>query len=389
MTTHITGFSVYPTSDMSEEVFDPAADDFIAELAQFVFDANTVADEVNTKTDSCTTSAATATTAAATASTAASTAVNAPGAGGTSTTSLTIGTGSRSFTTQTGKNWAPGQPVIIARTSAPTTTWMAGIISAYTTGTGAMSVTVATGWTAGSGTFTDWTISLTAPTPSALPITGSFLTQATARLLGRTTAGTGTPEEISVDSSLTLTAGILSVTVPQGLVLLASATASSSATIDFTSGIDSTYDEYELHLHNVVPASASASPFIRLSHDGTTWPSTNSYSYAFRGYTSSGTDVSLSNASAAAIQISNNPDSSAGASGISGVFRLFRPATAGIKKHATFHMVADPQTGGAIEVDIGAGEIKDATTVVVGIRFLLSSGNIASGNFKLYGVRKT
>jgi hypothetical protein len=93
--------------------------------------------------------------------------------------------------------------VIIARTSAPTTTWMAGIISAYNSGTGAMSVTVAAGWTAGSGTFTDWNISLTAPTPSALPVTSSFLTQATARLLGRTTAGTGAPEEISVDSTLT------------------------------------------------------------------------------------------------------------------------------------------------------------------------------------------
>lgn len=389
MTTHITGFSVYPTSDMTEEVFDPAADDFIAEITQFVFEANALADEVNTNTDTCNAAAGTAAADAATATAAANAAVNAPGSAGTSTTSLTIGTGSKSFATQTAKNWLPGQPVIIARTSAPTTTWMAGIISAYNSGTGAMSVTVAAGWTAGSGTFTDWTISLTAPTPSALPVTSSFLTQAAARLLGRTTAGTGAPEEISVDTSLTLAAGVLSVTVPQGLVLLATASASSSATIDFTAGIDSTYDEYELHLHNVMPASSSAAPFVRLSHDGSTWPSTNSYTYAFRGYTSGGTDVSLSSASGSAIQIANNPDNTAGASGISGVLKLYRPSATGIKKHATFHFVSDPATGGAIELDVGVGEIKDATTVVVGIRFLFSTGNIASGNFKLYGVRKT
>jgi hypothetical protein len=141
-------------------------------------------------------------------------------------------------------------------------------------------------------------------------------------------------------------------------------------------------------LQNVVPANSSASPFIRLSHDGSTWPSTNSYSYAFRGYTSAGTDVSLSSPTGSAIQIANNPDNTAGASGISGVLKLYRPAATGIKKHVTFHFVCDPATGGAIESDVGVGEIKDATTVVVGMRFLFSSGNIASGNFKLYGVRK-
>src|SRR4051812_29647689 len=40
---------------------------------------------------------------------AAVTAVNAPGSGGTSTTSLTVGTGSKTFTTQTGKGWGVGQ----------------------------------------------------------------------------------------------------------------------------------------------------------------------------------------------------------------------------------------------------------------------------------------
>ena len=96
------------------------------------------------------------------------TALNAPGTSGTSVTSLTIGAGAQTFTTQAGKAWVVGQPAIIARTSAPDTTRMSGFISANNSGTGAMSVTVDT--VLGTGTFTDWTISLgTARAPDSLP----------------------------------------------------------------------------------------------------------------------------------------------------------------------------------------------------------------------------
>ena len=71
--------------------------------------------------------------------------------------------------TQTGKAWAVGQPVVVARTSAPSTTRMSGVISAYNTGTGAM--TVAVDATTGAGTYSDWTVSLgTARAPDSLPI---------------------------------------------------------------------------------------------------------------------------------------------------------------------------------------------------------------------------
>ena len=102
------------------------------------------------------------------------TAVNAPGTSGTSTTSLTVGAGAQTFTTQTGKAWSVGQPVVISRTSAPATTQMYGIISAYNSGTGAMSIAVSQ--SKGSGTYTDWTIGLTgAPAPqySLVAVTGN------------------------------------------------------------------------------------------------------------------------------------------------------------------------------------------------------------------------
>jgi hypothetical protein len=92
---------------------------------------------------------------------AATTAVNSPGTGGTSTSSVAIGTGSKAFTTQTGKSWFVGQWVIVASNAAPSTNWMVGQITAYDTGTGALTVDVKA--INGSGTIASWTISLTGP----------------------------------------------------------------------------------------------------------------------------------------------------------------------------------------------------------------------------------
>jgi len=87
----------------------------------------------------------------------AETAVNAPGTSGTSTTSLAIGLGSKTFTTQTAKDWGIGQFVVIAVTT-DVESFMFGQISAYDLGTGSMTVLVtATGLL---GTYANWTISL-------------------------------------------------------------------------------------------------------------------------------------------------------------------------------------------------------------------------------------
>ena len=77
-----------------------------------------------------------------------------------STTSLTIGTGSKSLTVDASKSFLEGMFVQIAKT-ADATNWMNGVITSYTYATGALVVSV--NYFVGSGTHTDWTISFTAP----------------------------------------------------------------------------------------------------------------------------------------------------------------------------------------------------------------------------------
>jgi hypothetical protein len=86
-----------------------------------------------------------------------SNAVNAPATNATSTTSLTIGTGSKSLTlAQTGKLFYIGQTVSISDSTGLNV--MSGTITAFDSGTGAMTVSVTN--TIGTGTIASWIISV-------------------------------------------------------------------------------------------------------------------------------------------------------------------------------------------------------------------------------------
>ena len=101
---------------------------------------------------------------------------------GISTTSNAVGTGSKTWTVTNSNSQIPafavGMPVRVARTSAPTTTYMQGEITAFTASTGSTTVNVSS--SLGSGTHTDWTI-----------VIGGHQTTAAASPLGIAAGGTG------------------------------------------------------------------------------------------------------------------------------------------------------------------------------------------------------
>jgi hypothetical protein len=90
----------------------------------------------------------------------AATATSAPGTSATSTTSTLIGTGSKTFTIQTGKLFQVGGWVIVASQATPAN-YMHGQVTAHNSGTGSLTVNVTS--IGGSGTLTDWLISLSGP----------------------------------------------------------------------------------------------------------------------------------------------------------------------------------------------------------------------------------
>ncbi len=121
--------------------------------------ATNAASSASAASTSATNAATSATAAASSATAAATSAANIMGGvTGTSTTSLSVGLGSKTFTTQTSKAFVVGMSVNVARTSDPANQLMVGTVTAYDPSTGSMTVSVTS--SVGSGTYTDWTVSL-------------------------------------------------------------------------------------------------------------------------------------------------------------------------------------------------------------------------------------
>lgn len=91
----------------------------------------------------------------------AATALNAPGTSATSATAIPVGDGSKSLTIQTGKSIPVGGKVVISRTSDPVGWWMHGPVTAHDPVTGALTVNVTRH--VGTGTVSDWTVSISGP----------------------------------------------------------------------------------------------------------------------------------------------------------------------------------------------------------------------------------
>lgn len=163
-----------------------------------------------------------------------------------------------------------------------------------------------------------------------------------------------------------------------GLILISTQSPAAVASVDFTSGLTSTYDEYELHIINLKPASDAALWLRTSSNSGSSFDAgASDYDRDLSG--SSLTDSKLLVGGSTSI-------AAAEAGGFSGVVSIFRPS---VSKPCQFYW-----RGVAVHADTnahpiaGAGQ-RRATGVVNALRLLFSTGNIASGFVALYGIRKT
>jgi hypothetical protein len=168
------------------------------------------------------------------------------------------------------------------------------------------------------------------------------------------------------------------------LKYLGSATASSSSTINLTSLLSSTYDDYIIILDNIVP-STTAQLFMRFSTDNSTFDSTlGDYLYAYTGYNSAAGTVTGSSANAQQIQMTNNLDNTRG---MSGQVRLYNVNLTSNYRYCRFD--ATYYDGVNFVTLSGGGEWKDSTHTLEAVQFLTSTGILASGTFKVYGVAKS
>ena len=178
-----------------------------------------------------------------------------------------------------------------------------------------------------------------------------------------------------------------------GMTLIQEQTASSSSTIDFTSGIDSTYKEYVFKFYDIHP-STNAVDFLFQADTGTNtnYNQTITSTHFIAGHSEADDNTALTYrtdgdlAQSTSFQqlneyntIGNDNDQS-----LAGTLTIFEPSSSTFVKH--FIATTDLAEQNNYQVNCFIAGYFNTTTALTRFQFKMSSGNIDSGVIKLYGI---
>jgi hypothetical protein len=175
------------------------------------------------------------------------------------------------------------------------------------------------------------------------------------------------------------------------MVLISSQTASASASISFTSGIDSTYKEYVFYFVNIHPATNNIKFTFNMSTDsGASYNVTKTTTFFQAYHEENDTDTGLSYSAgedlaqgtgfqSLAQNVGNGADES-----VSGSLTLFNPSSTTYVKHF-ISRVSNYEEANRIFDCFSAG-YGNTTSAVNAIQFQISSGNIDDGKILMFGV---
>jgi hypothetical protein len=184
----------------------------------------------------------------------------------------------------------------------------------------------------------------------------------------------------------------LNVAIATGnMVLLSSQTASASASISFTTGIDSTYKEYQFWFVNMHPATNGVEFQFNMSTDGG-----SSYNVAKTTTTFEASQNEAGSSTNLTYQAGDDLAQGTGFQELSdgignendecnaGTLTLFNPSSTTYVKH--FIATTNMYNGGDFSVNDFTAGYGNTTSAVNAIQFKMSSGNIDEGTILMYGI---
>ena len=210
-----------------------------------------------------------------------------------------------------------------------------------------------------------------------------------------TTSGVLLPASLTNNSIANVTA--YNAAVSQGnMVLISSQTASNSASISFTTGIDSTYKEYQFYYIDIHPRTDFVNFQFNMSTDGGSnynVTKTTTFFRAFHNETgvstllgySAGSDLAQSTSYQDLAPLGYGADENA-----AGILSLFNPSSTTYVKHfidnnnSTFVNIGEGGTPSYAYNSYAAG-YGNTTSAVNAVQFKMSSGNM-DGTILMYGI---
>jgi len=176
------------------------------------------------------------------------------------------------------------------------------------------------------------------------------------------------------------------------MVLISSQTASSSASISFTTGIDSTYKEYQFYFINIHPATDDVNFTFNMSTDsGSNYNVTKTTTYIVTYHNEGDTDTVLTYDTARDLAQSTSfaPISTAIGNGadecVSGYLQLFNPSSTTYVKH--FLTNTNGYLSSNYSVNNYTAGYGNTTSAINAIQFKMSSGNIDDGTILMFGIK--
>jgi hypothetical protein len=177
------------------------------------------------------------------------------------------------------------------------------------------------------------------------------------------------------------------------LTLISSQTASASASISFTSGIDSTYHTYLFKFVDIHPATDDVNFTFNMSTDsGSNYNVTKTTTFFDAYHNEADTDTALTYETARDLaqstafkeigyKMGNNNDDN-----FTGSLQLFNPSSTTYVKHFIANTQYSYRTGFPMSVNAFSAGYGNTTSAVNAIQFKFSSGNIDAGTIYMYGV---
>jgi len=203
-----------------------------------------------------------------------------------------------------------------------------------------------------------------------------------------TTSGVFTADAITNNSVTGIT---VLANASDGITFISSQTASNSASISFTSGLDSTYKAYKFVFVDINPTVDNAQFHFQCSTNGgstyaTTLTSTFFYAFHFENGTNQtlGYDATMDQAQGTAFQrLLDAIGFEADENGV-GSMTLFNPASTTYVKHYISRL--NSYVDGTFSSDQNSAGYFNTTSAINAIQFKCSSGNF-DGKIYLYGIK--
>ena len=173
------------------------------------------------------------------------------------------------------------------------------------------------------------------------------------------------------------------------LIFISKATASASASIEFTSGIDSTYKEYVFYFVNIHTSATANFTFNGSTDSGSNYNTTKTTTHFTPGHNEADSstyldyDTGKDLAQSTSFQSLGYGITTGNDESLSGYMHLFNPSSTTFVKH--FIASVQYYDSNFSQNSFVAGYM-NTTSAVDAIKFQMSSGNIDAGEILLFGI---